>query len=823
MRSKSTASARFPIGTNPRADDAGSDSDVSFYESVDADLPSTAVSDDQTDADLPSAVASDYQVDVDVPVPQHDELDLAYSIKGVYRILDLISEQGSGGLVDKIIISQNSLEAFITTVDPRAYASMTKVNFKALDNYIIKPVGVYGSKEEIVRFLSELGVIDDTIATQLLVDTDTHSPTKQTLRSGLYIIKTTEQSGNTKQIFVLYWPEPGTWDDSAASSVRRNRVTFMRYLTKMCDQVVALISSEHARTIVWNENDEDDNDGMEVDQDESDRMFTFEVAQTNDQEESVTVREGFKAFSDRIALPEVPANGSTSDDPVKPFLLFGETGQGFMTVKHREAKLVVDAFRARTYTPLQLEGYLTSDCLHLSESLDNEALKILVRFGLEKRFPQECSKWKHESSAVQNLSKFHVDGDIARTKTELKKAAPNLRRSLHEAILDEIERVYPCLDRRSFPYFANEGERAVENPEPLSEMITLYPKVNQHVAQQLRQAFYLSTDKEFRTAKSRICLTKELLPIVEKVDEPNREQILRAALEGELELVKDMMKENAKSLTTKHKATADTPSHWAIQTMRKIVSGNPDADLVDGLVRDATRAAQQTTDSEFLIELDHDVEQHPELKKLADEARRGAYIYLKPAIGRLLKKLVVSVQQIQETDCDTRIKREHGSREEEEQRKLRMDLIRRLNSMSKQTAHTHTLRISAAELATRSHYYGSSSSTSYQISGSRESHEDPMVIYTVHLMNLTTQDQHELQLNPTFIPSPRFRYTHSFKLPQGHSVIRAQLLEGEKLLLVVADRNGNLTVYLEGLAGVDGAIRRGRGKALNREKIEYVV
>ncbi|KIJ06596.1 hypothetical protein PAXINDRAFT_20217 [Paxillus involutus ATCC 200175] len=86
-------------------------------------------------------------------------------------------------------------------------------------------------------------------------------------------------------------------------------------------------------------------------------------------------------------------------------------------------------------------------------------------------------------------------------------------------------------------------------------------------------------------------------------------------------------------------------------------------------------------------------------------------------------------------------------------------------------------------------------------------------------MNLTTQDQHDLQLNPTFIPSPRFRYTHSFKLPQGHSVIRAQLLGGEKLLLVVADHNGNLTVYLEGLAGVDGAIRRGRGKALNREKI----
>jgi hypothetical protein len=67
-----------------------------------------------------------------------------------------------------------------------------------------------------------------------------------------------------------------------------------RYLTKMCDQVVALISSEHAQTIVWNENDEDNDDALDVEQDESDRMFTFEVAQTNDQEESVTVREGFK-------------------------------------------------------------------------------------------------------------------------------------------------------------------------------------------------------------------------------------------------------------------------------------------------------------------------------------------------------------------------------------------------------------------------------------------------------------------------------------------------------------------------------------------------
>ena len=38
-------------------------------------------------------------------------------------------------------------------------------------------------------------------------------------------------------------------------------------------------------------------------------------------------------------------------------------------------------------------------------------------------------------------------------------------------------------------------------------------------------------------------------------------------------------------------------------------------------------------------------------------------------------------------------------------------------------------------------------------------------------------------------------------------------------MLVVADRAGNLIIYLDQLAGMDGAIARGRGKQLNREKI----
>lgn len=97
--------------------------------------------------------------------------------KGMYRLLDLITEQGSSGLgnrlsaisshalihfiVDKIVIAQQSLQAFINALSPGAYSSITKVNFKKLDNSSLRPLGVYGSKEEIARFLREIHAVDD--------------------------------------------------------------------------------------------------------------------------------------------------------------------------------------------------------------------------------------------------------------------------------------------------------------------------------------------------------------------------------------------------------------------------------------------------------------------------------------------------------------------------------------------------------------------------------------------------------------------------------------------------------------------------------------
>jgi len=70
--------------------------------------------------------------------------------------------------VDKVIIAQDSIQRFVNSVSPGAYASITKVDFKALDRFLIRPLGVYGSKSEIVRLLRSIAVIDDDMYALLI-------------------------------------------------------------------------------------------------------------------------------------------------------------------------------------------------------------------------------------------------------------------------------------------------------------------------------------------------------------------------------------------------------------------------------------------------------------------------------------------------------------------------------------------------------------------------------------------------------------------------------------------------------------------------------
>ena len=150
-----------------------------------------------------------------------------------------------------------------------------------------------------------------------------------------------------------------------------------RYLNKLCDQLVCLLSSEHSKALVWGnddnnqadeEYDDDDEEGTSTGSEEtdSDRFVSFEVAKTKDQEENVAIRAGFlvrysvTSLRDSSVLTQIPVhckmsssllvNQAPPPDPgtdpraLYPALLQGEKVQGFMTATFVPATKIIEPY-----------------------------------------------------------------------------------------------------------------------------------------------------------------------------------------------------------------------------------------------------------------------------------------------------------------------------------------------------------------------------------------------------------------------------------------------------------------------------------------------
>lgn len=141
----------------------------------------------------------------------------------------------------------------------------------------------------------------------------------------------------------------------------------------MCDQVVALLSLEYSASIVWNDEDDDSNP-VGTDVGDTDRLFTFEVAKTNEQEENVIASAGFQVpipFVVRIPDPHsskthfrhISHNTTPPDCPVDhaalvPRLLPGETAQGFLTGSYIPQRVDIEEFRTKSFNRMALEQLL---------------------------------------------------------------------------------------------------------------------------------------------------------------------------------------------------------------------------------------------------------------------------------------------------------------------------------------------------------------------------------------------------------------------------------------------------------------------------------
>lgn len=141
----------------------------------------------------------------------------------------------------------------------------------------------------------------------------------------------------------------------------------------MCDQVVALLSPEHSASIIWNDEDSD-SEHVDTDVGDTDRLFTFEVAKTNEQEENAVTSPGFQVLihfvgrspdphSSQMHFRHIPQNTTPPDCPVDPAALFprllpGETAQGFLTGSYTPQKIHTEDFRNKSFSEVAFKQLL---------------------------------------------------------------------------------------------------------------------------------------------------------------------------------------------------------------------------------------------------------------------------------------------------------------------------------------------------------------------------------------------------------------------------------------------------------------------------------
>lgn len=147
---------------------------------------------------------------------------------------------------------------------------------------------------------------------------------------------------------------------------------FHRYLTKIADQIIVLISDEHADCLTlatqsaFTDGDEED---------AGDRMFAFEVAKTLEEDENVTASPGFRVYQLYCLTCDadhglqtsfvcnesnryVPQHPDVTIDGLSPRLVSGDTCIGLMSTSYKPARPVVTEMPYTIYSATRLRGTL---------------------------------------------------------------------------------------------------------------------------------------------------------------------------------------------------------------------------------------------------------------------------------------------------------------------------------------------------------------------------------------------------------------------------------------------------------------------------------
>jgi hypothetical protein len=100
---------------------------------------------------------------------------------------------------------------------------------------------------------------------------------------------------------------------------------------------------------------------------------------------------------------------------------------------------------------LTLENFNSeSGGLRLNEDISDDALCVLVKCGLQSRFPEECKQWLQRKSEARKVFEDNIESKAREMEKKLQGESSQLERGLHDAIVNAVIETFPYVTPVNF-------------------------------------------------------------------------------------------------------------------------------------------------------------------------------------------------------------------------------------------------------------------------------------------------------------------------------------------------------------------------------------
>ncbi|RUS35157.1 hypothetical protein BC938DRAFT_475101 [Jimgerdemannia flammicorona] len=326
--------------------------------------------------------------------------DIVNTVPGLYRMLSLYKDNGVSGLVDKIILSPDQMEKFCDDITPGSFHSVSKVDYDDLCQRSLHYIGVYGNPVMIAQLLFSINAITAEMLQHLRSESEsTYDNSMNVLPSlspGIYLYHHKPSYCG----LVIHWPERGSFAENASADKKKNMINLHRYLCKLTDRQVCLMTEDDVASFIWMDEDNDDCTVLDESGD-NDTCFEFEVQSTQEQKEDFTYREGFQARIQLdaidIRIPKLPNSQESHRSPdvdLSPEIIESIHHQTLATKYYIPASTIYPTVRetlSSTALQKKLRDFLPTCQLNLPESILLKDLRTFVdNAGLPDDISQQC-------------------------------------------------------------------------------------------------------------------------------------------------------------------------------------------------------------------------------------------------------------------------------------------------------------------------------------------------------------------------------------------------------------------------------------------------